>query len=162
VSDQAPLPFATATIARLYMAQGKLTQAEALYQQLLRDSPDDPRLTAGLAEVQRRLHSGGAPVSADQVALAAAGDRLTCTWNITEEALGRARALSPDPARLVLRLMVFPLGPEQKPADTALEALQGSLELDPPPGTALIAAAVGLLGEERFHSIAHCTFSPGS
>ncbi len=160
MSDPAPLPFATATIARLYMAQGKLSQAEALYRQLLKANPEDSRLNDGLAEVQRRRQTGGLPLGADRLELKESGAKLRCTWNITEEALQRARELLQAPGQVILRLIAFPQGPDQVPVDTAMEGLQGTLELPHPGQAALIAAAVGLQGEDRFISIAHCTFNP--
>ena len=48
-------PIATATVARLYMEQGRLEQAERLYQALLRQHPRERALVEGLAEVRRRI-----------------------------------------------------------------------------------------------------------
>jgi len=48
------VPFVTATIGRIYLEQGHLDRAEAVFRQLLVQRPQDPALDAGLREVARR------------------------------------------------------------------------------------------------------------
>ena len=89
-ADDAP-PIATATVARLYMEQGKLDQAEQIYRGLLRDSPQDPRILQGIEEVRRRRDELLGTASDDVVALEPLPDgELTCRWRVSVE--GRARA----------------------------------------------------------------------
>lgn len=152
-------PIATATVARLYMEQGKLDQAEGLYRRLLRDRPDDERLKAGLAEVQRRREG--------QLDQSGSGDRVTleldpagavrCRWHITEEGQASARLVLGESGRLVLRVVAFPIRPNSTPADTDLDAPTGEATVEPPRGASLVGAAVGLLGSDGgFVSITHC------
>jgi hypothetical protein len=158
VTEKNPLPIATPTIARLYMLQGKLQQAEALYRQLLQESPEDARLLDGLAEVRRRAEAAHAP-AADRVEVRILGDAYVCTWAVTEEGQHRARLVLNAPGELVLRLASFPADPERAPEDRPLTEAAGTLVLPPISGRCvLVAAAVGVLSaDRRFASITHCT-----
>ena len=157
------LPIATATVAMLYMEQGKLDQAEQIYRHLLRDSPDDPRLVAGLQEVQRRRegqpHGAG---SDDMVALqVASGRQLICSWRVTAGGRTRARLVLGDDGALVLRVVAFPSGPKSPPVDVELAETAGEASVTAPGGASLVGAAVGLRGKAgEFVSITHCAPIP--
>jgi hypothetical protein len=158
--DEQPLPFATATIARLYMLQGKLAQSEAMFRKLLEEQPGDARLVEGLAEVQSRQQARLQPLPGeDRVEMDWEGERLSCRYAITSEGEHRARRLTGGPGELVLRLMAFPAGAGAAPLDQPLAKLAGELELPAPEGARVLAAAVGLrAGSDLFVAIAHgCT-----
>ena len=156
MDPEAP-PFETATVARIYMMQGMLDEAEALYQRLLQRSPGDERLEAGLAEVQRRVQAELEATTSDRVELTARGGRLHCKWAVTDEGRGRAEMQLGREGDLVLRLVAFPLHPSRPGQDVLLESNEGQRVLDRPARARLVAAAVGLLdGGENFVSIAHC------
>ena len=156
LADRAPLPIATATIARLYMLQGKLQQAETIYRNLLRESPGESRLLEGLAEVQRRAETAQA-LSGDRVELRVLGDAFVCNWVISAEGRQRAELVLGGQGQLVLRLASFPSDPGRPPEDRPLAEETGTLVL-PLVRATLVAAAVGLRAADgRFASIAHCT-----
>jgi hypothetical protein len=153
--------FATATMARIYLGQGKLDEAEAVYRKLLGDRPGDPALQEGLAEVQRRreeLEAGPEPDAADRVALRLQGGELTCTWSVSDEGRRRAALLLGTEGTLTLRLMTFPLEPDDPPEDIVLDRPEGQMALELPGRGLLAAAAVGLGADdgEPFAAIAHC------
>jgi hypothetical protein len=139
------------------MEQGKLDQAESIYRALLAERPDDPRLTRGLAEVQRRQQGPETlPGEGDHVTLAARGEGLRCSWQVTEQGQARARLVLAAPGRLALRLVSFPITAGSSPVDTHLSQTAGELIVTPPAGD-LIGAAVGLLSDAGdFVSITHC------
>jgi hypothetical protein len=154
------LPFATATIARLCMLQGKLERAEALYRQLLQERPKDPRLIEGLGEVLRRKGAPASTPGGDQVRLRIEGEALVCSWTITEEGQERARRVLGGHGELILRLMSFPIDPRQPAKDQPLDRLSGDLVLPSAESVCLLAASVGLIGADgRFVSITHCTYA---
>ncbi len=159
MAENDPLPIATATIARLCMMQGKLDQAKLLYGQLLRETPRDRSLLAGLAEVERREKAQEAPsLSGNQLEIFYKDEATWCHWIVTEGGLRRARLVLGQAGDLILRLVPFPLNPARPPSDTRLPELSGSVALSPPSQTTLLAAAVGLLAAGgRFVSIVHCT-----
>lgn len=151
-----PLPIATATVARLYMEQGKLEHAEQLYRELIADEPDDLRLTQGLAEVRRRQELLRAPPSGDHVTLEPHPRGLRCRWQISEEGRGRAALVLGREGTLVLRLVAFPLRPTTPPQDTRLSGAEGEMELGAPEGARVVGAAVGLCSADgEFVSITH-------
>lgn len=152
------LPFATATIARLYMLQGKLEQAEVIYRELLEERPGDQRLLEGLAEVQQRLRARLEPLPGDdRLELDWQGNRLRCRWVVTPSGLHRAELLLGAPGSLVLRLLAFASSAPAASEDHPLPRSSGELELPAPEKALVLAAAVGLCGEgNRFAAIAHC------
>jgi hypothetical protein len=151
------LPFATATIARLYMSQGKLAQSEAIYRRLLDESPDDSRLLSGLAEVQRRSQAKLLPLAGgDRVELVWQGAELRCKFVVTEEGERRARLVLKGAGELVVRLHAFPQRGETPPLDQPLPGTTGEIELAVPQQAKVLAAAVGLRQADRFVAIAHC------
>lgn len=158
--DRPIRPLETATIARLYMQQGLLDEAEALYLRLLERRPEDSRLSAGLVEVRRRRDAEAAPPQGDdRVELTAAGERVRCTWSITESGIRRAATVArgATPGVVTLRAVSFPRQEERPHQDIQVGNAEGSLSFRPPPGATLLSVAVGLLGEEdRFVAIAHC------
>ena len=86
-------PIATATVAKLYLGQGKLDRAEQIYRSLLARAPKDPRLLRGLTEVQRRRERlQSAADDGDRVALELRDGKLRCTFQVT----GPGRARAPD------------------------------------------------------------------
>ena len=151
-------PFATATIARLYMLQGKLEQAEAIYRQLLEERPREVRLLEGLAEVQRRLQARlEPPAGDDRLELVWERGRIRCRYTVTADGQRRAGLLLGCSGTLVLRLHAFPSSPGEGPIDRPLERPAGELELTAPEKASVVAAAVGLTGPgDRFVAIAHC------
>jgi hypothetical protein len=159
-AGQPPLPFATATIARLYLLQGKLVEAEAMYRRLLDERPDDARLLEGLAEVQGRQQARLQPLPGeDRLELDWKGERLRCRYVITPEGERRARRLTGGAGDLVLRVMAFPPETGAAPIDQPIAQLAGELELPAPEGARVLAAAVGVrAGGDQFAAIAHgCT-----
>lgn len=158
-----PLPFATATIARLYMLQGKLEQAEEIYRKLLEERPGDRRLLEGLAEVQQRLRARLEPLPGDdRLELDWQGTRLRCRWVVTPSGLRRAELTLGAPGSLVLRLLAFASSAPPASQDHSLPGSSGELELPAPEGALVLAAAVGLGGEgNRFAAIAHCCTATG-
>jgi len=152
-------PIATATVARLYMEQGKLDQAALIYRNLLDLDPQDIRLASGLAEVQRR-RDGLAEISGtgDGVRLERVADGgVVCQWRVTDEGQARGSLALGRTGRLVLRVVAFPMGPQTTVQDIELSSPTGEMRIDPPAGAELVGAAVGLLGGERaFASITHC------
>lgn len=156
-ADDAP-PIATATVARLYMEQGKLDQAEQIYRGLLRDSPQDPRILQGIEEVRRRRDELLGASSDDVVALEPLPDgELTCRWRVSVEGRARAGLVLGGNGTLVLRIVAFPIAPESRPRDLELDRDAGQASLTPPEGASLVGAAVGLrAGDGTFVSITHC------
>lgn len=155
--DQEAPVFETATVARIYMMQGMLDEAEALYRRLLTATPGDKQLEAGLAEVQRRIQAELEATSNDHVELTPRGGKLHCKWAITDEGRQRAERQLGRTGELVLRLVAFPLHPSRPGQDVPLDAAEGQRQLDRPHRAHLVAAAVGLLDRgENFVSIAHC------
>jgi hypothetical protein len=138
------------------MEQGKLDQAESIYQALLAESPDDPRLTRGLAEVQRRRERPAG--DGDYVKISLHGRQLRCSWLVTEQGQDRARLVLAAPGHLALRLVSFPVSAKASPvsADIRLSQAAGELAVTPP-AEGLVGAAVGLLSDGgEFASITHC------
>ena len=158
MSNEYQQPFATATIAQIYLQQGKLEQAKAMFERLLRDDPNDERLKAGLREADRRLASDDErpSLSTESVMLKLAEGKPRCHWSLTPSAKERAERVLGSRGQLTLRLVGFPADPGLMPHDTPLKQETGALTLVPPPGALLIAASVGVLNQEnRFVSIAH-------
>lgn len=150
-------PFTTATIARLYMVQGKLAQSEAIYRRLLEESPDDSRLLNGLAEVQRRSQAKLQPLAGgDQVELIWQGDQLRCKFAVTAEGERRARLVLQGAGELVVRLHAFPHRADSAPVDQLLPGTNGEIDLAVPQQSRVLAAAIGLRQADRFVAIAHC------
>ena len=148
---------ATATIAGLYLRQGLLDQAEALYVRLLEQRPGDTRLEAGLAEA-RRLRLAQRPLVNDsRVTLTAQGEGLICRWSISQQGMEQAGALLQGAGRITVRLVSFPLEDGRPRQEIIVEQARGEIALRPPRGALTVSAAVGLLTEDdRFVSIAHC------
>jgi len=153
-------PLETVTIARLYMKQGLLDEAEALYLRLQERRPDDPRVHAGLAEVRRRRAAELAgPDSDDWIVLRADEDGIRCTWRITEAGRQRAAAMErgAGEGRITLRVACFPRDEGSDEQEIQVGMSEGSLTLRPPAGALSMSAAAGLLlAEDRFVAIAHC------
>lgn len=150
-----PLPFTTPTIARLYLQQGKLDEAEAIYRALRKERPADPRIAEGLAEVERRRQSpevGGS--SEDAVELRAAKDEtLECSYRVSEAGRRRASLVLGGEGALTLRLCAFPGGKQE---DLPLAEACGAVALPSSLRAPVIAAAVGLRDANgRFVAIAH-------
>lgn len=160
VDDRDDPPIATATVARLYMEQGKLTQAERLFRLLLVRSPLDPALSSGLAEVQRRRELAAAPTGADRISLGLDDAEVACTWHVTAEGLDRARLVLDGTGQLSLKVATFPIHPASETGQIIplpAEQLTGVIRLETPPGATMIAAAVGLAAATgRFVAVAHC------
>jgi hypothetical protein len=155
VASESDPPIATATVAWLYMEQGKLDQAEQLYRRLQAEDPDDPRPQRGLAEVQRRRQSQLAG-SGDQLTLERCAGGLRCRWLVTEEGRARAELVLGRQGSLVLRVVAFPIDPSVPPGDTLLAGPSGEIQVQPPAGASVVGAAVGLRGESGdFVSITH-------
>lgn len=151
-----PHPIATATIARIYLKQGLLEQAEALYRDLLRRRPGDPELERGLGEVLRRRGEQRAPVGDDRVSVELGDGTVVCRWLLTEEGKGRAERVLEGPGRPALRLVGFPRERGVAPRDVLVEQREGNLSFRAPRRARLLAAALGLLGEgDRFVAITH-------
>ena len=149
-------PIATATIAGLYLRQGLLDQAEALYARLLEQRPGDTELEQGLAEARRRRLAQRPLVNDSKVTLAAQGGGLTCRWSISPKGMVQAGALLQGTGRITVRLVSFPLAEGRPWQEIILERTQGEITLRPPRGALTVSAAVGLLTEDdRFVSIAH-------
>ena len=149
--------FETATVARIYMMQGMLDEAEALYHKLLEGSPGDQRLEAGLAEVQQRIEAELEATTQDRVELTARGGKLHCKWAVTAEGRKRAEMQLGRGGDLVLRLVAFPLHPSRPGQDLSLDSNEGHRVLDRPLRAQMVAVAVGLIDNgENFVSIAHC------
>jgi hypothetical protein len=155
-----PLPFTTPTIARLYMQQGKLDEAEAIYRALQKQRPADPRVAEGLAEVERRrqapAEAGGAGEDAVELR-AAAGDALECSYRVSEAGRRRATLVLGGEGTLTLRLCAFPGGKQE---DVALSGDEGAVAVPAALRAPVIAAAVGLRDANgRFVAIAHGALS---
>lgn len=152
-----PPPIATATVARLYLQQGKLDQAEAIYRKLLGQDPRDPRLLEGLAQVQRCLAAQHHAAPDEHVTLRSSEGGLLCNWRVTIDGRERAAIVLGHQGRLALRLVFFPPA-AGNPRTIALDDLEGQVTLPLSDQEAsLAAAAVGLSGDgDRFVSIAHC------
>lgn len=163
-------PIATATIARIYLNQGMLAEAEEMYRGLLRRDPRNAKLCKGLAEVRERIQAERGPDRPDLVQLQAQESGFRCQWSVSDEGLESARLVleqrSSGPANpgaktggLTLRLMSFPDSPRRPPLDIQIEQREGSLSLRPPREATMLSAAVGLLcrdrDEELFVSIVH-------
>ena len=159
--EQGP-PIATATIAGLYLRQGLLDQAEALYARLLEQRPGDPTLEAGLAETRRRRLARDPLTTDSRVTLRARqdGGGVTCRWSIGDQGIRRAAGLlhTDERGRITVRLVCFPLDPDRPRQEIVVERTQGEITLRPPRGALTVSAAVGLLAQEedRFVAIAHC------
>jgi hypothetical protein len=153
---------ATATIARIYMLQGLLDQSEAMYHALLQRHPDDPRLLQGLEQVRRRREARERAMGPDRLELSPRPDGVLCRWTVTGGGQRRAGLVQGQQGgRLALRLVTFPRDPDRAPQDIPVRNLEGDLLFRPPAGARLMAAAVGLLGDDdRFVAIAHCEAVP--
>lgn len=154
-------PIATATVARLYMEQGRLEQAERLYQALLRQRPRERALVEGLAEVRRRIELTAAPADGDRVTLESGeGGAVTCRWRVTSEGLTRARLVLEGDGELILHVVGFPAAKDAEGSSIPLDidqGFEGNTSLTPPRGATMIAAAVGLRSAAgRFVAAAHC------
>lgn len=150
-------PFETATVARIYLAQGLLDQAESLFRRLLVAAPDCADLRAGLQEVRHRRQAELALQVRDKIAVDLQGSKLRCRWDVTADGRGRAaRLLGQEQAQLVLRVVAFPLDPERPLLDLPLQRDQGKRTVDAPEGARLLVVSVGLLGADAsFVSVAH-------
>ena len=150
------IPFATATIAQIYLAQGKIDQAESIYRDLLAADANDRQAVDGLEEIDRRREAAQANQFDDQVLLELIGEDVDCSWRISPAGRRRARRVLGGDGQLTLRLAGFPRGVGNLGIDHALGDNCGLLKLPPPPKATLAAVAVGLLAAEgRFVSIAH-------
>jgi hypothetical protein len=152
-------PIATATIAGLYLRQGLLDQAEALYLRLLEQRPGDAALKAGLAEARRRQLAKRPLTNDSKVSLEAEGEGLTCRWSISERGIAQANALLQGAGKITVRLVSFPLEEGRAGQEIILERARGEITLRPPRGALTVSAAVGLLDleqDDRFVAIAHC------
>ena len=153
--------FAPATIARIYLDQGKLDEAERIYRQLLERAPADAALAGALAEIERRRGIAPGSELADSVdlALSESGHTLSCLVRVSQAGCTRAQLVTGGDGKLVLRLACFPVDPDAPPYDTALDGPRDDgtqLSLSLPEGALLAAASVGLLGDDgTFTSIAH-------
>ncbi len=157
MDESPPPPFETATVARIYMMQGMLDEAEALFLKLLEDNPGDERLETGLADVRQRIQDELEAVSSDCVEVAVRGGKLHCKWTIRDEGRQRAERQLGRDGELVLRLVAFPLHPSRPEEDIPLESNEGKRTIDRPLRAHLVAAAVGLKDSGgNFVSIAHC------
>jgi hypothetical protein len=160
VPEPDELPFATPTIARLYMLQGKLGEAEAIYRALAEESPDDPRVRDGLAEVQRRRQAPaadsarGSDLGCRVELRAAAGGTLECSYAVSEAGRRRASLVLGEAGTLTLRAVAFPAAEQE---DLELPGAQGVLALPARFAAApVVVAAIGLRdGGGRFVAIAH-------
>lgn len=158
--------FATATIASIYVQQGKLQEARAIYRQLLQERPDDRTLRDGLRRVEamiaeQRDERPADGRGGDRVELSRRDGNLHCRWSITDEGQQRAQLVLGGQGQLTLRLVGFPAVNDLPPRDETLDAAGGTLELPRPPGSTLVSAAVGLLDDSgRFASIVHCDLLP--
>jgi len=149
-------PFATATVARIYLDQGKLDQAEQIFVQLLERRPGDEQLEEGLAEVRRRRDAQQTAQSSDAIDVQPADEGVSCRWQVSSAGRHRARLVAGNDGALTLRLACFPTQPDAEPVDTPLEADTGVLARPVTPKATLAAAAVGLLtGDGQFVAIAH-------
>jgi tetratricopeptide (TPR) repeat protein len=152
-------PIATQTIARIYVQQGKLEQAEAIYVQLLELSPGDAQLEKELAEVKKKRQESPASPSLQKegLELSKSAETLQCRWTVTTRGVARARLVLGCDGQLTLRVAGFPADPEVATKDMVLDKLSGSLAFASPPGSSLVTASIGLLDAEGvFASIVHC------
>jgi len=161
MAEREPLPFTTPTIARLYMLQGKLDEAEAIYRALEVDRPGDPRIEEGLAELQRRRQSPGLAASGeDRVELrgSAQGEAaISCSYRVSEAGRRRALLVLGGEGTLTLRICAFPGGKQE---DLELPGSEGAVALPASLRAPVIAAAIGLRDETgRFVAIAHSTLT---
>lgn len=151
-------PFATATLAQIYRGQGRLLQARSIYEQLLREQPDDAQALRGLEQVQAELAAllAQAAGGEETLALAASAEGLALSWSVTARGLERARLVLGAEGDLILRLVGFPFDPGLSLRDHPIDALTGSRSLPPPTGARVACAAVGMLADDgRFAAIAH-------
>jgi len=156
-------PIATATIARIYMRQGMLDEAEALFKRLLRVQGDDPALREGLAEIARlraadtRTNQDQDHDQEDRVVLEPRRDSVLCRWNASPEGQRRAEGVLGHEGRLSLRLVAYPREQGRSPHDVTVDGAHGDLSFKPPREALLMAAALGVMGnDEQFVSITHC------
>ena len=155
MASEQKTPFSTATMARIFLDQGRLDQAEAIYRDLLARRPGDELLEQGLAEVERRRQADIAPDLPDHVRLAVEGGTLCCSWEVSDRGRQRAELVAGSSGAIVLRISGFPSDPDRTSTDTEV-AEAGELSLPLPPQAQLLAAAVGLrTAEGQFVSIAH-------
>ncbi|MCB9556673.1 MAG: tetratricopeptide repeat protein [Deltaproteobacteria bacterium] len=149
-------PFVTPTVARIYLDQGKLDQAEQVFKKLLEAHPDDDDLKEGLAEIARRRSTEQRENTQDDgVQVEVDGSSLRCRWSTSPSGRHRAELVAGQPGDLVLRVVGFPHTPDSAPDDTALTEQQGMLTVDAPDAL-MAAASVGLFTKDgQFVSIAH-------
>ena len=155
-----PGPFATATVARIYLAQGKLDQAEAIFRELRARRPDDPVPARGLAEVAARRRALADAAAAEALELTWRDGALRCRWRVTEAGVARGRLLLADGGRadggaLVLHLAGFSAAGPTGAREIPLAARQGEMDAAPPAGALALAVAVGLRAGDRFVPIVH-------
>lgn len=155
-------PIATQTIARIYVQQGKLDQAIAVYEHLLEAHPHDEALIRELAVVRGKVDAQGDLPLPDLDALMVdrtddIPPKIRCRWRISEDGGGRARLVLGADGQLTLRLSGFPENAAGKPDDIAIDTHDGTLIIAPPAGAILLTAAIGLLDDDgNFASVAHC------
>jgi hypothetical protein len=169
-------------MARVYLEQGKVAEAAAIYRRLIKRADADAEQIGHLrellerSEVQRReaRRRTEAPPAAlparlgvDFVALVPLGPgRAACVWELTERGRAAAgRQLAAAPARLVLRLVAVSPGaaadePGRWEREVALGAEVGERAFDTPDG-GVIAAALGLRAADgSFAAITHAAPGP--
>ena len=160
-------------MARIYLSQGQLDRAEAIFRHLVAQQPGDPQYAEGLREVQRRRAALEYERSTDRCIIAKEGGRIRCSWLVCPSSSTRAARLLEAPVELALRLVGFPhedfgqrnaqtrLRGDAESAESRLVTItvaeaESELVLNVPPGSLVCAAAIGLCDANgQFVSIAH-------
>jgi hypothetical protein len=168
----------TETMARVYLEQGKVDEAAAIYHRLLDRAADDAGQIEHLgsllaasetrrADARRRVAQPAAAVSTapemELCALVPQGPgQATCLWEVTPRGRGAAqRQLADAPGRLVLRVVVWAFGTPRSDAarwdrDFGADADTGGRVVELPAEGGLATAAIGLRSPGgAFAAIAH-------
>jgi hypothetical protein len=149
-------PIRTRTLARLLAQQGHRQRALAMYEALLAEVPEDDDLRAERDELKA---SSAADGEAEMVSVAVDARTVWVSWRVSEQGLKRAQRLLGTDGALAVRLSVTAPDPSTVVRTEARELHavepEGEWVVRDLPGDARATASVGVVGGDRFVSIAH-------
>jgi hypothetical protein len=142
-------------MAEILLLQDQLDEAQTVIETLEQRSPQDPRVVALRARLDRRrgigdpVQSAVAPTGVDQISLAPVDGVLRIDWELTPDGLDLARRRVRYSGRTVIRLFTAAPGPRgvrTTVRDIEAQIPTGAMNLAGTPGWAVHTAAVGFLG----------------
>lgn len=149
-------PIRTRTLARLLAQQGHRRRAMAMLESLLAETPQDAELQAELEALRATPGDGG---EAEMVSLAVDEQTVWVSWRVSEQGIARARRLLGEAGPLAVRVSITAPDASTVVRTEARELSQvdasGEWTVGELPPRARATAAVGVVGQGRFVSIAH-------